>query len=170
MNINESHGKKHNGPRDRRAAERKGNRDAEREIYGDGFKSKDKAHKGKEYNRKEGKRVDWEEMNENTIRINEADIQRIVAESVKKILKENDFSWNKDFKNYVLVDDSCDAVIQNYTSSNGYDAKQDAINDADEKARETRGGSFSVFGCANGMYNDDTLVYCTSNNRNSWKF
>ena len=91
-------------------------------------------------------------------------------EEAYDFLEGHDFAWNNGYDTYVLVDDSTDAVIQNYTSAEGYDAKADAINDAKEKARETRGGSFSVFGCANGMYDDNSLVYCTSNNRNSWKF
>ena len=110
--------------------------------------------------------------------INENAIRKIVAENIKKALKESaydfldggDFKWNNGYESYVLVDDSCDAVIQNYTAEEGYDAKADAINDAKKKARETRGGSFSVFGCADGMYDEDSLVYCTSNDRNSWKF
>lgn len=93
-----------------------------------------------------------------------------VNESEFDFLNGDEFKWNNGYKSYVLVDDSCDAVIQNYTSENGYDAKQDAINDAKKKAEETRGGSFSVFGCVNNYYNEDTLVYCTSGNRDSWKF
>ena len=91
-------------------------------------------------------------------------------EDAYDFLEDRDFKWNNGYDSYVLVDDSCDAVIQNYASAEGYDAKADAINDAKKKARETRGGSFSVFGCANGMYDDNSLVYCTSNDRNSWKF
>jgi hypothetical protein len=94
-------------------------------------------------------------------------------EDAYDFLEDRDFNfnkWNNGYDSYVLVDDSSDAVIQNYTSEEGYDAKADAINDAKKKARETRGGSFSVFGCADGMYNEDSLVYCTSGDRNSWKF
>lgn len=54
--ILEAHGsKKHNIPKDKYAAQRKGNRDAEKDIYGDGFKSKDKIHNTKAYSRKNNK-------------------------------------------------------------------------------------------------------------------
>lgn len=113
-----------------------------------------------------------------TKRITEAQLRDIIAESIGRMLREGaydfledrDFKWNDGYESYVLVDDSCDAVIQNYTSGNGYDAKSDAIGDARQKAHETRGGSFSVFGCVDGVYDDDSLVYCTSGDRNSWKF
>lgn len=112
--------------------------------------------------------------NKNVIKINEAQLREMVAESIKKVLSENEFGnlkWNNGYDSYVLVDDSCDAVIQNYTSKGeGYDAEKDAINDAKKKAQETRGGSFSVFGCVNNYYDENTLVYCTSSDRNSWKF
>lgn len=117
-------------------------------------------------------------MKKNVVKLNENTLRQIVAESIKRVLKEDaydflegrDFKWNNGYDSYVLVDDSCDAVIQNYTSADGYDAKADAINDAKKKAHETRGGSFSVFGCADGIYDEDSLVYCTSGDRNSWKF
>jgi len=54
--IVEAHGsKKHNTPKDKYAAQRKGNRDAEKDIYGDGFKAKEKIHNIKAYSRKNNK-------------------------------------------------------------------------------------------------------------------
>ena len=85
--VNEVHGvKKHNAPKDKRAAERKGNRDADREMYGDGFKPKSKIHNVKSYNRKDNKKFDINDINESVININENDLFNIVTESVKRIL------------------------------------------------------------------------------------
>ena len=81
-------------------------------------------------------------------------------------LEGGNFAWNNGYDAYVLVDDSCDAVIGNY----GPDGKEEAISDAKKQYNRTRGGSFSVFGCENDMYDEDSLVYCTTSNRNSWKF
>ena len=116
-------------------------------------------------------------MKKNVVKINESTLRQIVTECIKNVLKEDaydsregrDIAWNNEYDSYVLVDDSCDAIRQNYASAEGYDAKADAINDAKENARETRGGSFSVFGCTDGIYGEDSLVYCTSGDRNSWK-
>ena len=113
-------------------------------------------------------------MGKKTIKLSEAQLCEMVSESIKKVLSEDEFGdlkWKNGYDSYVLVDDSCDAVIQNYTSTGeGYDAEKDAINDAKKKAQETRGVSFSVFGCVNNYYDENTLVYCTSSDRNSWKF
>ena len=113
-------------------------------------------------------------MEKTTIKLNESTLRKMISESISKVLSEgefdflggNEFKWNKDYKSYVLVDDSCDAVIGNY----GPDGKEEAISDAKKQYNRTRGGSFSVFGCENNMYDENSLVYCTTSNRNSWKF
>lgn len=96
-NVNEAHGaKKHNGPKNTLSAIRKGNRDAEKEIYGDGFKSTKKIHKtGKTFDRKNNK-VDinnldkyQNESKKNTLTITESDIRKMVVECVKRIVKED---------------------------------------------------------------------------------
>lgn len=92
--------------------------------------------------------------------INESLLSKLISESITKILMED--MLTNDYPAYVVVDDSCDAITGNY------DNVQDAVNDADESA--LNGGSYSVFGCVNDVYDDDTLVYCTSGNRDSWKF
>ena len=95
-NVNESHGaKKHNGPKNTLSAIRKGNRDAEKEIYGDGFKSAKKIHKtGKTFDRKNNK-VDinnldkyQNESKKSTLTITENDIRQMVVESVRRVVKE----------------------------------------------------------------------------------
>lgn len=92
--VNEAHGvKKHNSPKDTLSAIRKGNRDAEKEIYGDGFKSKKKLHKAKsDYNRKDNK-IDINDIdkfkNESVNKISLNDLNYIVTECVKSILKED---------------------------------------------------------------------------------
>lgn len=108
-------------------------------------------------------------MKKNVVKINESTLRKMISESISKVLKEGELDFlggNKDYKSYVLVDDSCDAVIGNY----GPDGKEEAISDAKKQYSRTRGGSFSVFGCENHMYDEDSLVYCTTSNRNSWKF
>ena len=108
-------------------------------------------------------------MKKNVVKINESTLRKMISESISKVLKEGELDFlggNKDYKSYVLVDDSCDAVIGNY----GPDGKEEAISDAKKQYSRTRGGSFSVFGCKNDMYDEDSLVYCTTSNRNSWKF
>lgn len=92
--ITEVHGvKKHNAPKDKRAAERKGNRDAEKDMFGDGFKSKNKVHKTNNYNRRDNKKVSIEDndMNEskNIVRLSESELKNMVQESVKRIVKES---------------------------------------------------------------------------------
>lgn len=119
---------------------------------------------------KEFNRINSLDENKNIIKINESQLRKLIKESIENAINSNEFKWNNGYTNYVLVDDSDDSVIQNYTSEDGYNAEADAINDAKEKARETHGGSFSVFGCVNDMYDEDSLVFRTTANKNSWKF
>ena len=81
--IAESHGqKKHNGPKDAFAAVRKGNRDADKEMFGDGFRQVRKVHGAKQdYKRSKNK------VNINNVdRFNES-VDRIVSEAINKFLK-----------------------------------------------------------------------------------
>lgn len=64
-NISESHkNKKQNPPKSVIAAMRKGNREAERDIYGDGFKSKSSLHKTSKKDKAPSKRVDMNKLDE----------------------------------------------------------------------------------------------------------
>lgn len=65
-------------------ATKKGNRDAEKEIYGDGFKSYDKVHKSqKDYSRKgKGKWKYDEELNEDRLNLNSPEDVDIEGEDV----------------------------------------------------------------------------------------
>ena len=113
-------------------------------------------------------------MEKTAIKLNETTLRKMISESISRVLREeeldflggNEFKWDNGYDAYVLVDDSCDAVIGNY----GPEGKEEAISDAKKQYSRTRGGSFSVFGCKNDMYDEDSLVYCTTSNRNSWKF
>ena len=71
-------------------ATKKGNRDGEREIYGDGFKSYDKVHKSqKDYSRKgKGKWKYDEELNEDIINFTHPEDMDIVPDS-KPLIKYN---------------------------------------------------------------------------------
>ena len=96
--INESHGtKKHKGPKDALAAMRKGNREADQEMFGGGFRQTKKIHKSPKMERP-SKKVDLDKLDrydESIVKITDNDIKSMVAECVKKILKENDdFSIN----------------------------------------------------------------------------
>ena len=89
--VNEAHGnKKHNTPKDELSAIRKGNRDAEMDINGPGFKSKSKMHKTSKNDRKPEK-------------INKNNYEKFIDECVKKTLKEFvelDDSEKEDFGKY----------------------------------------------------------------------
>lgn len=93
--VNESHGKKkHNAPKDTLAAMRKGNREADQEIFGGGFRQTKKVHKAKnDYNRKNNKvnvnTIDKFKENESVNRISMNDVHYMVTECVKRILKED---------------------------------------------------------------------------------
>lgn len=93
--VNESHGKKkHNAPKDTLAAMRKGNREADQEIFGGGFRQTKKVHKAKnDYNRKNNKvnvnTIDKFRENESVNRISMNDVHYMVTECVKRILKED---------------------------------------------------------------------------------
>lgn len=77
--LDEAKLKRHNGPKNLEKANRKGNRDAERDIYGDGFKSKNKIHKANNgYNRKDNK-VDIRSLSE-------SQLKKIISESILKVL------------------------------------------------------------------------------------
>lgn len=102
--VNEEHGtKKHKSPKNTLNAMRKGNRDAEREIYGDGFKSMKKIHKTKaDYNRKDNKvdinKLDSYNESKKSFQITESDIKQMVFETVKRLIKE-DVDGNQIMKN-----------------------------------------------------------------------
>lgn len=107
--VNESHGKKkHNAPKDALAAMRKGNREADQEIFGGGFRQTKKVHKAKsDYNRKDNKvnvnTIDKFRENESVNRISMNDIHYMVTECVKRMLKEGmgvDYSEKEDYGNY----------------------------------------------------------------------
>lgn len=89
--VNESHGKKkHNAPKDTLAAMRKGNREADQEIFGDGFRQTKKVHKAKnDYDRKSNK-VNLNKLDrydESVKKINYNDLLSIISESVAKHIK-----------------------------------------------------------------------------------
>ena len=89
--VNESHGKKkHNAPKDTLAAMRKGNREADQEIFGDGFRQTKKVHKAKnDYDRKNNK-VNLNKLDrydESVKKINYNDLLSIISESVAKHIK-----------------------------------------------------------------------------------
>ena len=97
-----------NAPKDALAAMRKGNREADQEIFGDGFHQTKKVHKAKnDYSRKNNKvnvnTIDKFKENESVNRISMNDVHYMVTECVKRILKEGmnaDYSEKEDYGDY----------------------------------------------------------------------
>lgn len=88
--LTESHGqKKHNYPKNTLAAMRKGNRDAEKDILGDGFHSKSKLHKT-------AKKDKLDKMG----KVNINNYSKFVDEAVKKTLREFVENTPDDFGKY----------------------------------------------------------------------
>ena len=109
--IVEAHGaKKHNMPKDKDAARRKGNRDAARDINGDGFKSNGKVIKKDVYSRKgKGNKVNINDIN--------------VDECVKKSLSEFNNHWQiQDYEgndlNYESIYDQAITIITQMEKEN----------------------------------------------------
>lgn len=72
-----------------------------------------------------------------------------------------------DYDAYVLVDESDGAILGNYTkdmSNPSYDPYMEAVNDAKQKESTNKFGDYSVYGCIDDDYDDDTLVYKTGDN------
>jgi len=82
--IDESKAKKHNSPKDYISAMRKGERDAEREKFGNGFKSKNKQHKT-------SKKDNMDRMKKISI----SDIEEAVMSAVEKMLKESAYAYGR---------------------------------------------------------------------------
>lgn len=66
----------------------------------------------------------------------------------------------KELDGYVLVDESDDAVLENYDK----DDKQEAIDDAKEKQRRDKLGCYIVYATYGGEYDDDSEIFRSSNN------
>jgi hypothetical protein len=86
------------------------------------------------------------------IKLTESQLHKVIKESVKKILRENfdDVTW-------IIVDKASDEIIGNYDSR--WNTKEDAIDDADEKAQY--GGAYDVYEVHNGDYDENDIVYST---------
>lgn len=92
------------------------------------------------------------------------DIKEMVKESVRQIVESYS---NMDYDSYVLVDESDGAILGNYTkdmSDPSYDPYMEAVNDAKQKESTNKFGDYSVYGCIDDVYDDDTLVYETGDN------
>lgn len=125
--LAESHGqKKHNYPKDELHAMRKGNRDAERDLYGDGFKAKSKLHMTAKKDKMSKNKINvnnydkFVDESKNTVKINESDLYKMVGESIlrnmKRLVRESDerdydtpsegsigmeFSWGKNIEGLI---------------------------------------------------------------------
>ena len=86
--VNEVHGqKKHNSPKDELHAMRKGNREAERDIFGDGFHSKSKLHRTSKKDK----------LNKQKINVNNFD--KYIDEAIDNTLSV-DYSDKEDYGEY----------------------------------------------------------------------
>lgn len=98
------------------------------------------------------------------IRLTESQLTKIIKESVKSILMTETFGdtvQQHNYNAYVIVDGTR-AVLGQY---NNYD---EAVEDANELARNNKYGTYEVYGCDNDEYvleedypEDNTLVYST---------
>lgn len=94
--LTESHGqKKHNPPKDALCAMRKGNREGEMEIYGDGFKANKKIHRTGKKDKLDKKKINVNNYHEfvgesinNKVKITESSLNALIANAIRKNLKE----------------------------------------------------------------------------------
>lgn len=89
--VNEEHrNKKHKGPKSTLAAMRKGNREADQEMYGGGFRQTKKVHKAKnDYDRK-GNKVDINNLDKyqnESKKISYNHLMEMIVESIERNLK-----------------------------------------------------------------------------------
>lgn len=69
------------------------------------------------------------------------------------------------YEAYVLIDESNGAIIYNYQVWPGdywLDILNDAIEDARERQRDNKYGSYGVYGCMNNEYDESTRVFITN--------
>ena len=113
-------------------------------------------------------------MKKQIVKITETQLNKIIKESVKQIQEAyTTTQWQhfdnnpKRYDSYVLVADGDGAILANYQVYPGdfwKNVLEDAINDANEEANNNHYGSYSVYGCENNEYDEDTLVYSTVDN------
>lgn len=115
-------------------------------------------------------------MKKNTIRLTETELKRIIKDVVKEAYETVNYKHfdndPKRYDSYVLVSDGDGSVIYNYNVWPGDFWKEvldEAIEDANELASKNKYGSYSVYGCENNVYDDNTLVYSTDNEINESK-
>jgi hypothetical protein len=140
--TNESHGaKKHNGPKDTLAAMRKGNREAEMEKMGGGFRQTKKIHKLK--TEKPSKKVDLDKIEKDDMyesaTISYTKLMEIISESISNEFsnlaedddEEDDFDtgYFVDLDYYDFNDDSIFGDM-GYSFGDMWDAKYNTVEDA----------------------------------------
>ena len=110
-------------------------------------------------------------MKKQVIKLNESQLNKIIKESIKNLYEAYETVQYQHFDNddkrydaYVLVDNSDGSILYNYQVYPGdfwKDVMNDAIYDADEQANGNCFGSYSVYGCINNQYDENTLVFST---------
>jgi len=93
--------------------------------------------------------------------LSQRDIEYMVTESVKRIIKEQ---YEDKYDAYVLVDDSDGSIIGNYAKQYDSSAMYNAIEDAKVKAMKNPYSTYTVYGCINNKYDEDTIIYTADNN------
>lgn len=94
------------------------------------------------------------------MKLTENDLRYIVTEATKRIIKEAYNNYNA----YVLVNDSDGAIMYNYDVQHNPNSKYEAIEDAKKMALKNPFGTYTVYGCINNEYDDNTIVYQTDSN------
>lgn len=99
--------------------------------------------------------------------IRTSDIKRAINEAFNDFKKSEFFEYDgTQYNGFVLIDNGVGDIIYNYDVSNNDDYEvvmEEAIEDAKDFASRNIYSSYSVYGCINGVYDEDTLIYSTYN-------
>lgn len=89
--------------------------------------------------------------------------KRMVNEGYETVEWQH-FDNRERYESFVVIDNSDQSVVTTFpVMFDQNDAESDAIECAKEEVQYNGSGSYSVYGCNGGKYDEDTLVYSTDN-------